>query len=385
MYLGRIVDVAAADELYENPKHPYTSALLSAVPKARDQRRALRSHRARRGTCPRPSTHPRAARSIRGARRPASLPARTRCPRTAARRRPPSAPLRKTTTPPAGIRSSAPTSFRRRRTSNSLQPRLETHMRHRPPDEGCERARAAFSLELDGELSQSEREFLAAHMRACAHCERFAERAWAVTHLMRATPTRRRNACYPYAPCRDATPQGCRPSSRSGRRAGRSRGRPRRGLRLPEQRGAEPPQNPGGPVALLPPSPPSPSRAEDSRPRARPGHSEKQQRGTARRNHYASAPRWGAQAGRPNLVSRCPFSRRSSLTRLTSRPRRPGGGCGLEHCWLSPGTGPAADPRARARLVPVPSLKRERAQARGSEWRAPDARGESLELKPRRI
>jgi len=42
MYLGEIVEIATKAELFHNPSHPYTKALLSAIPSANAQKRAQR-------------------------------------------------------------------------------------------------------------------------------------------------------------------------------------------------------------------------------------------------------------------------------------------------------------------------------------------------------
>jgi oligopeptide/dipeptide ABC transporter ATP-binding protein len=42
MYLGKIVELARAEDLYRQPKHPYTEALLSAIPRTRPSQRAKR-------------------------------------------------------------------------------------------------------------------------------------------------------------------------------------------------------------------------------------------------------------------------------------------------------------------------------------------------------
>ena len=43
MYLGRILEIADADELFANPKHPYTYALLSAIPEPNPEKRTQRT------------------------------------------------------------------------------------------------------------------------------------------------------------------------------------------------------------------------------------------------------------------------------------------------------------------------------------------------------
>ena len=45
MYLGRIVEIADRDELFSNPKHPYTQTLLDAVPIANPDLEARRPHK----------------------------------------------------------------------------------------------------------------------------------------------------------------------------------------------------------------------------------------------------------------------------------------------------------------------------------------------------
>ena len=52
MYLGRIVEVADRDELFERPRHPYTEALLASVPTPDPVIEAARPHRLLAGEVP---------------------------------------------------------------------------------------------------------------------------------------------------------------------------------------------------------------------------------------------------------------------------------------------------------------------------------------------
>jgi peptide/nickel transport system ATP-binding protein len=56
MYVGRIVELAETEDLFSSPKHPYTEALLSAVPKPDPKRKRKKVHLT--GEVPDPSNPP---------------------------------------------------------------------------------------------------------------------------------------------------------------------------------------------------------------------------------------------------------------------------------------------------------------------------------------
>jgi len=58
MYLGKVVELASRDQLYDDPQHPYTKALLSAVPEPNPSLETKRERVILEGDVPSPANPP---------------------------------------------------------------------------------------------------------------------------------------------------------------------------------------------------------------------------------------------------------------------------------------------------------------------------------------
>jgi len=58
MYLGKVVELADTQAVYSEPQHPYTEALLSAIPKPDPRERSRRARIKSSGEIPDPSNPP---------------------------------------------------------------------------------------------------------------------------------------------------------------------------------------------------------------------------------------------------------------------------------------------------------------------------------------
>ena len=178
MYVGRVVETGESELLYEHPRHPYTAALLSAVPRPETNGgdRQAPADRARRRRAV-------ARGAAGGLRLPPALPALRRGPlrrRDAAaavvrgrsrRGLPPSrraladdrgrAPAQVVRAPPRP----APAADVRRLTSCALRASHSTWVCYRRRARPCERWVRAISLQLDGEASELEAAALERHLR----------------------------------------------------------------------------------------------------------------------------------------------------------------------------------------------------------------------------